>query len=225
MRGTSVLRFADRVQRVATAIANDLIDFVANAKGVSLALLVFALVFGESFVVTDFVVPGEVGLVVAGAAAAGNGTALPLVIGGAVLGAIAGDTAGYLIGRTVGTDVIKTKRWARRLSPALHRAEDHFRRHGGRTVFAARWVGALRGVVPPVAGSARLSAPRFYAASVPAAVAWSTLLATVGFVWGDEIADVIDRLGLAVSAVVVVVLVAVLLWSRHRRKQRGRQTA
>jgi membrane protein DedA with SNARE-associated domain len=195
------------------------IDFVSRAEGLVLALVVFAIVFGESLIVTDLVVPGEVGLVVAGAAAAANGTPVWPVIAAATLGAVAGDTCGYLIGRRFGQGVISTRRWARRLRPALHRARRHLDDHGTVTVAAARWVGALRGVVPVVAGSARLSAPRFYAPAAPSALAWCSAVVLLGFVWGDDIADVIDRVGLALSATVVVAIVVIVWMSRRRRAQ------
>ena len=205
-------------RRVATSIASGLIDFVSRAEGLALALVVFLLVFGESLIVTDLVVPGEVGLVVAGAAAAVNGTPVGIVIGAAVLGAVAGDTAGYLVGRSIGTDRLLAHRWGRRLRPTLKRARQHFDDHGVATVASARWVGALRGVVPVVAGSSRLSAPRFYVSSIPSAAAWSATMAMLGFVWGDDIAGVVDRVGLVISGVVIVGIAAVVLWSRHRRE-------
>ena len=203
--------------RVATPIANGLIDIVSRADGFALALVVFALVFAESFIVTDLVVPGEIGLVVAGAAAAANGTAVGLVIGAALVGAVAGDSAGYLVGRRYGTDAVTSHRWGRRFRPALDRAHRHFADHGTVTVAAARWVGALRGVVPVIAGSARLPAPRFYASAVPSAAAWTTTVALLGFVWGDDIADVVDRIGLLISVVVVVAIVTFVWWRRRRR--------
>jgi hypothetical protein len=42
-------------------------------------------------------------------------------------------------------------------------------------------------------------------------------MALLGYIWGDDIADVVDRVGLVVSAVVIVGLVAIVMWSRHRR--------
>ena len=79
----TALAFASVIVGVATTIANGLIDFVSQAEGIALAALVFALVLGESMIVTDLVVPGEVGLVIAGAAAAANGTPVAVVIGAA----------------------------------------------------------------------------------------------------------------------------------------------
>ena len=201
---------------VATSILDGLIDFVSGAEGIALAALVFALVLGESLIVTDLVVPGEVGLVVAGAAAQANGTPIGMVIGAALLGAVAGDSIGYLFGRRSGEAAITNHRWGRRLRPALRRARRFFADRGTVTVAVARWVGALRGVVPVVAGSARLSAPRFYAAAVPSAAAWAATVSLLGFVWGDNIAAAVDRVGLVISAGVVAGIVAAVWWQRRR---------
>jgi membrane-associated protein len=195
------------------------IDFVSRADGLALGLVVFALVLGESLIVTDFVIPGEVGLVIAGAAAARNGTPLPVVVGAAACGAVAGDTIGYLVGRHFGTGLVERGRWLRRLRPTLQRARHHFERHGGLTVAGARWVGALRGAIPVVAGSARFPAPRLYAASVPSALVWSAAVAAIGFLWGDDVADVVDRVGLALSVIVVVAIVTAVVVVRRRRAQ------
>ncbi len=198
---------------------------MGRADGFTLVILVFAVVLAESLIVTDFVAPGEIGLVVAGAAAARNGTSLAVVIGAAACGAIAGDTVGYLLGRRFGTTLVETRRWLRRLRPSLSRARLHFDRHGTRTVAAARWVGALRAVVPVVAGSARLSAPRFFASAAPSAVAWSAAITTIGFVWGDDIADVVDRVGLGISLIVVATIVVALVVARRSRSKRPSERA
>lgn len=197
-------------------MAEDLIDLVSRVEGLHLALLVLAVVFAESLVITDFVAPGEVGLVVAGAAAAANGTSLPLVVGAAAVGAVLGDALGYTLGRSVGTDLIEHRRWLRWLRPSLRRARRRFDRHGPVIVAAARWVGALRAVVPVVAGSAQLSAPRFVVAAVPSAIAWTATMASVGFLWGDDIAGAVDRVGIGVSVAVVAIIVVIVVIRRRR---------
>jgi membrane-associated protein len=188
-------------------------------------LLVLALVFAESAILLDFFVPGEVGLVVAGAAAAQNDTALPGVIAAATIGAVAGDSVGFGIGRRFGTDIAEHGRFARWLRPGLDRARRHFERRGGATVAIARFVGALRAVVPVVAGSAEMRYRLFLAWALPAAVVWSAVMGTIGYVWGDDIAGVIDRAGLAVSAVVVIVIVVLLIRSHRRRSARAQEGA
>ena len=130
------------------AVADELIDFVSRASDWKLALIVLVLVLAESFFVTDLVAPGEVGLVVAGAAAERNGTSLAVVAAAASLGAIAGDSLGYVFGRFVGADLVEHRRWLRWLRPGLRRARRRFDRHGAWIVAVARWIGALRASCP-----------------------------------------------------------------------------
>jgi len=180
--------------------------------------LVLLLVFAESAIFLDLLVPGEVGLVVAGAAAAQNDTPLAAVALAAAVGAVAGDSVGYLLGRRFGDHLVDRWEWTRKhLGPGLRKAEDHYTSHGGWSVAVARWVGALRAVVPVVAGSADMPAGRFYAWGAPAALAWAITISSVGFVWGDDVSRFVDDIGLVVSGVVVAAVLAVLWWRRWRR--------
>lgn len=175
------------------------------------------MVFAESAILLDLVVPGEVGLVVAGAAAAQNGTPLLAVIGAAALGALAGDCLGYAIGRRFGEQLVDHWSWTRRrLGPGLEKARAHYERRGGASVAVARWVGALRAVVPVVAGSSGLPLRQLLAWDAPSALAWAAVVASVGFVWGDDAAALVDRVGLVVSLAVVAVVVLVA-WQLRRR--------
>ena len=198
-----------------------MIEFVARLEGATLVLVVLAVVAAESLVITDIVAPGEVGLVVAGAAAAHNGTPVGWVIAAATVGAIAGDSVGFMLGRRYGDQVVDRWRWTRRLRPSLDRARHSLERRGAFTVAAARWVGALRALVPVVAGTARMPVGRFYAFDAPSAAAWSATVVTIGFVWGDDLAGIVDRIGLGISVVVVAAIVVAVIVVR-RRRQRGR---
>ena len=183
-----------------------------------LLLLVFTLVFAESAILLDLIVPGDVGLVVAGAAAAENGTPLAGVVAAAALGAVAGDSFGYVLGRRFGEGLVDRWAWTRkRLAPTLDRCRDQYQRWGAWSVAVARWVGALRAVVPIVAGTAGLAVHRFLLADVPSAILWATAVATVGFMWGDDIAQFVDQIGLAIS-IVAVLVIAALVWRARRRQ-------
>jgi undecaprenyl-diphosphatase len=182
------------------------------------------LVLAESAILLDLLVPGEVGLVVAGAAAADNGTPLLVVIVAATFGALGGDTLGYAIGRRFGEDLVDHWAWTRRrLGPGLEKARAHYERRGGLSVAVARWVGALRAVVPVIAGSSGLPLRQLLAWDAPSSLAWAAAVASVGFVWGDDAAELVDRVGLAVSLAVVaaIVLIAWLL----RRRSSGKAEA
>lgn len=204
---------------------SDLVEAAARLGTLALAAIALGLGFGESAIALDLIVPGEVGMVFIGAAAHDAGAPLALLITAGVVGAVAGDSAGYFIGRRWGTRVLYRWVWLRRrVEPAVERSQKYFERRGGLAVFVARWVGALRAVMPVVAGISEMRYRRFLAWDVPAVILWTSLVVSLGFYFGDDIADVVDRIGLVVSLVIVVLLVAVIVFRRHRVNARARDT-
>lgn len=194
----------------------DLLERLGELGTVGLCLAVAFLAFSETAILLDLAVPGEVGLVLAGAAAAHGDHPVTAVMLAAALGATAGDSVSYLVGRRWGRRFIERfSLTRRRVLPLVDQAERHFVRHGGRSVFLARWVGALRAVVPFVAGIGRLPAPTFLAWNVAASLAWASVVVLLGFWLGEPVAEAVDRVGVVLSAVVVAALV--LVWWRRRR--------
>lgn len=200
----------------------DLIEALADASGPLLLLGVFLLAYGEGTMGLDLLVPGEAGVAIVAAAVAERGEPpLAAVIAAAASGALAGDSTGWAIGRRFGTPFAQRWRWTRRrVAPALERAHRYFEHRGGRAVFVARFVGALRAVVPIVAGAGAMPYRRFLAWDIPAALAWASLVATLGYVYGDDVAGVLDRVGVAISLVALVTIAVVVLWRRRSARSR-----
>jgi membrane-associated protein len=202
----------------------DLIELAARLGAWALAGIAFGLGFGESAIALDLVVPGEAGMVFIGAAAQDANAPLLGVIAGGAVGAIAGDSFGYFIGRRWGTSLLYRWAWLRRrVEPSVERSHAYFTRRGGVAVFLARWVGALRAVMPVVAGISEMQYPRFLAWDAAAAILWAAVVVSAGFYFGDNIADFIDRIGLLVSLVVVALLIAFLVVYRRRNARRSRR--
>ena len=140
----------------------DLLDAAADLPAWLLYLATWVLAFGESVFLLDLVMPGEAGMVIAGASGHRAGEPLAALIAVAIFGAIAGDSVSYAIGRRYGASVVD--RWSltrRHLKPKLDNAHAYFEKRGGPSVFVGRWVGALRAVVPLVAGAAGMPYRRF----------------------------------------------------------------
>jgi membrane protein DedA with SNARE-associated domain len=202
-----------------SSLAERLLDNIAELGPGVLHLVVFFLAFSETALFLDLIIPGEAGMVVAGAAAARADASLPTMILAAAAGAIAGDTVSYLIGRRWGMALIQ--HWApirRRLEPRVERAHDFFDRRGGAAVFFGRFVGVVRGVIPAVAGIAEMPYRRFLAWNVLASVTWTAAVISAGYLLGRNVEKVVSRLGLAITLVVVVAFVAVWWYRRHRRR-------
>lgn len=200
-------------------MAERLIERIGELPAPLFLLAVALLAFSETVLFLDLLVPGEVGMVLAGAAAVQAGIPLGAAIAAGVVGAVLGDSTSYWLGRTVGPDIVHRFRWTRRrVEPGLERARRYFERSGGLAIFGGRFVGALRAVVPFVAGAGEMAYERFLAWNVAASVAWVGLVITLGHQFGDDIASVVDRVGVVVSVVVVIAIVAAWRFRVARRR-------
>jgi membrane-associated protein len=205
-----------------SSFAERVLDTIADLGGGALHLAAFLLAFGETALFMDLVVPGEAGMVVAGAAAARGDVPLPTMIAAATAGAIIGDSVSYLIGRRWGMALVHRWRPVReRLEPRVERARSFFDRHGGAAIFIGRWIGAVRGVVPAVAGTADMPYRRFLPWNVLASITWCTVVVTAGYLLGRNVEAVISRLSLLVTGVVVIGLTVWWVIRRRRRAARS----
>lgn len=198
---------------------DELLDRLGDLGAVPLHLTVAGLAFAETALFLDLLVPGEVGMVLVGAAAHRADLTLPTVVAAGVLGATVGDTASYALGRAVAAERLPGSQWlVRRASRSVGRAERFFERHGGRAVFLGRWVGALRAVVPFAAGLGRMPYRHFLAWNLAASVGWVTTVVGAGWFLGDTVAEAVGDLSAALSLAVVAALVLVLVvrWRRRR---------
>ncbi len=198
-------------------IADRVLDAASNLQTPWLHLAAGGLAFGETAIFLDLLVPGEVGMVVIGATAAAADVSLVPVIAVAVLGATLGDSASYALGRVAGRPLLC--RWEpirRRMEPKIDRAEERFRRRGGGAVFAGRFVGALRAVVPLVAGIERMPFRRFLAWNLAASIVWASVTVSLGWHFGEDIASFVDRGGWVISLVVLTAVAGWWLWRRRR---------
>jgi membrane protein DedA with SNARE-associated domain len=162
--------------------------------------LLFALVLGDAFLV---VVPGEAAVTALGALAVSEGRpALAAIVLVAAAAALAGDSACYLVGRTIG---LRRWRWMRapRTQAAFAWARLRLERRAALVLFTARFIPFARLAVNLTAGATRLPAPRYLAVAALAALAWALYQALVGAV----VATLVP--GGPVAAVVVSVAVAV----------------
>ena len=179
--------------------------------------VVFVGVFLEN---TGLPVPGETALLAGAAMAHFGRLSLPWVVVTAVGGAVLGDNLGFFVGRRYGRALVE--RFGSRLGltrARLRQFDRFFERHGGRTVFIARFVTGLRVFGALLAGASGLPWPTFIFYNAAGAIAWSTAIAIAGYSlaysW-ETLERWIGRSGrIALAVVGVVVVISVV---RARRK-------
>ena len=124
-------------------------------------------------------VPGETTLVTAAlVAGTGHGLHIGVVVAAAALGAIAGDSAGYWIGRRWGHALLVRYGPLVRIDAARLRLGQYlFARHGGKVVFFGRFVALLRVLAAFLAGVNCMPWPRFLlfnVLAIGALMLWAT---------------------------------------------------
>ncbi len=149
----------------------------------------------------------------------GTGEAVDLVAGLLlmVVAAVAGNVAGYEIGRKLGPPLYE--RDGRILKQKyFDQTRVFFDRHGNKALVLGRFVPFVRTYVTVVAGVTRMDRRRFFLWSLVGAVLWVLLIGLLGFFLGDAF----PALGKSIDKLVIVILAFSLIpivweWWRHKR--------
>lgn len=184
-----------------------LIEWIRQYPGWSGAI-VFAVALLESLVLVGVAVPGAAVMLGAGALVALGAMDLWTTLAWAAAGAIAGDGFSFWIGYRYRERLLRLWPFSR-FSGLIHRGEDFFRRHGGKSVVFGRFVGPVRAVIPTVAGMMGMTPLRFAVVNVLSALAWAPAYILPGVVFGASLELASE---VAVRLVLSVLLLIGVLW-------------
>lgn len=179
------------------------------------------MTFLETSAFLGLLVPGEAVVVIAGLFASRGLLDLGDVIWVASVGAIMGDTIGYLIGHRFGEGFFH--RYARYFflkKDHLDEVKASFTKHGGMAVFLGRFVSWLRAFAPVVAGVSRMPYPKFLLFNIFGGVTWAITLSLVGYFVGHSweiIQEYLNRVGLFASTSAVLALYSYFLFTKKKR--------
>ena len=197
----------------------DLVYWVALVGYVGLFLIIFA----ETGLLIGFFLPGDSLLLTAGLLAQQRPEdfSIWVLIPVLTLGAIAGDAIGYAIGRQAGPRLFQREdsRFFKRSH--LVRAEEFYTRHGGKTIFLARFLAFIRTFAPTVAGAAGMPYRTFALYNIVGGIVWVTSMTLIGYVLGQAVPN-LDAVFLVVVGIVVVVSIAPAAWHFWRERRASR---
>jgi membrane protein DedA with SNARE-associated domain len=141
--------------------------------------------------------------------------------------AVLGDNLGFLLGRKLGNRLI---RWIKKFfhmdDEDIAAAKDQIRRHGGATVFWARFIFGLRTVAGPLAGVLGMDWKRFMKWNALGAATWVITTAMAGYLFANTFSNWLSYFEKA-SWIIAGCLFAVgyWLWRRQKKKYKERVEA
>jgi membrane-associated protein len=144
--------------------------------------ILFLIIFVETGLVIMPFLPGDSLLFAAGTFAASGWLNIWLLLLLLIIAAIAGDTVNYWIGHYLGDRAYNIK-WIKR--EYLDRTHAFFEKHGGKTIFLARFVPIVRTFAPFVAGMGKMSYGYFFSYNVFGGIVWVLLFTLMGFFFGN----------------------------------------
>ncbi len=181
-------------------------------------LLVMATVGIESLGIP---VPGETALIAAAllSATADVSVAWGWVAAAGAVGAIAGDSAGYALGRRYGRPLFDWLggKFPRHFGPDhVAYAEDVFGRWGAAAVLFGRWVALLRIFAGPLAGALRMRYPRFLLANAAGGLSWALAVSAAVHYLGVAAETALSRFSYLALLAGVLVGIAGAIFLRKR---------
>ncbi|MBS0472200.1 MAG: DedA family protein [Proteobacteria bacterium] len=176
------------------------------------------LVAVESFGIP---VPGETALIAAAIyAATSDDMSIYLVIATAAAAGIAGDNAGFLLGRRFGARLLLRHGKRIGMTDARIKVGQYlFRRHGSRAVFAGRFIPVLRECVSFLAGANRMHWLPFLIANACGASFWAIFYGTGSYLLGSGAANAMRnvQIGIGIGTTLVFVALTIFLYRHEKR--------
>ena len=185
-------------------------------------IAVALVVFAETGLLLGLLLPGDSLLIAAGLLAAkGNLPVLWLVIL-VTLAAILGYHVGYWVGVKAGPRIFRRQDGLFFRHEYVSRTETFFKKHGGKTILAARFVPYLRTIAPVVAGVGSMNRSLYNFYNIMGAILWVPGLILSSYWLGHNVPN-IDKVIFVVILTGLVVFHTGLFWhllhSPHRRAQ------
>jgi membrane-associated protein len=183
-------------------------------------ILFFVIFMETGFVVTPFL-PGDSLLFAAGTFAALGSLNVWVLLGLLMVAAVAGDTVNYWIGHTLGERAYSIK-WIKR--EYMDRTHAFFQKHGGKTIFLARFVPIVRTFAPFVAGIGKMSYGYFITYNLVGGVTWVALFTLAGYFFGN-IPFVQHNFEFVILAILLISVVPIFYEAIKARREAAAEAA
>jgi len=179
----------------------------------------FFIVFAESGLLFGFFFPGDSLLITAGLLASQGYLDIKTLILISILAAILGDTVGYWFGNKTGPRIFKKEDSLLFHKKNIIRANEFYKKHGGKTIVIARFLPFIRTFAPIVAGVGEMDYFRFLSFNIFGGIFWVLLTTLAGYFLGNTIPNIEDYFLFIILIVIFVSASPGLIhfWKEYRQ--------
>lgn len=195
---------------------NKYLDLIIQNTGNLTYLILFFVIFIETGLVVTPFLPGDSLLFAAGTFAGMGSLNIWILFFSLMTAAILGDTANYWIGHALGERVFEmNSRFIKR--EYLERTQAFYEKHGGKTIFLARFIPIIRTFAPFIAGVGKMRYGYFITYNFVGGIVWTAIMLFAGYFFGTQ-KFVQDNFSLVIIVIIIIsVLPAVIEWLRNRK--------
>jgi len=180
------------------------------------AVAAFVIAFSESLAVIGSIIPGSVTMTAIGILAGSGVLPIWTIIFCAIIGAIVGDGLSYLLGYYLKDNIQKYWPFSR-YPQALTKGQSFFVKHGGKSILIGRFVGAIRAIIPIIAGMLKMPPKRYFPFSIISAILWAPLYMLPGILIGAISLEMPTHIATEVILFILALLIGIwlLIWGIH----------
>lgn len=171
-----------------------IIDFILNidvhlgaiiaSYGILSYAIIFTIIFAETGLIFTPFLPGDSLMFAAGAFAAIGSFNVFILLALFWGAAFLGDTVNYWVGHYFGQSIIDNPKIPIN-QEHIDRTQEFYDKHGGKTIFLARFIPIIRTFAPFVAGVGRMEYKKFISYNASGGFVWVFLFTLLGYFCGN----------------------------------------
>ena len=200
------------------SIDTHLSEIISSYGAASYAIL-FAIIFAETGLVFAPFLPGDSLLFLAGAFSAIGSFNIVVLLLLLWVAAFLGDTVNYWIGHYFGQRLVDNPKIPIN-QEHIDKAKKFYDKHGGKTIFLARFVPIVRTFAPFIAGIGKMDYKKFIYYNITGGFVWVFGFTLLGYFFGN-IPSVRENFSVMIVAIIILSVIPILVgFTKARLKNR-----
>jgi membrane-associated protein len=189
--------------------------------------LMLIMIYAETGLFLGFFLPGDALLFTSGLLCGTKDLSINIfvLLVTITLAAIAGNITGYFTGKFFGPRLFKGEHSWLFNKNHLIKAKEFYRKYGGGSVVAGRFLPIVRTFVPIVAGAIKMDFGKFIIFNIAGAFLWVWSFISIGYLLGKKVPGILDNIEYIILGIFVITSVVLIRGYLKMKKTKKKKTA